>query len=332
MPWQTIGHASAVDLFQRSLASDHVSHAYLLSGPAGVGKRTLALELAQSLLCSVENSDERPCQSCPSCTRILHGSHPDLNIVELDTEHVQISRAAIGRLQSDAVLRPLLGPRKVYVLVDVELLSVVAANQLLKLLEEPPRGVTLILTTSAVGGVLPTILSRCQHVRLSRVPEATIVEHLLKHSDIDDDLAQRIARHAEGKLGWATQCAADPTILERYDLAVSELHVLLGDGRLRRLIKAQSLAAQWASNRAETLEYLAIWARVFRDIAVVGATGAASIEAESAAISVSQRMNTIAAVKGARAVQHTAELLEQNVNARLALDNLVMDLPEIAQR
>ena len=153
-------------LLERALLSDQLSHAYMLSGPEGIGKRTLALELARAALCLEGSQGTAPCGACPSCSRVSTDNHPDLRIVELDSEHVQISRKEIGQIQADAFLRPLLGERKVYVLVEVERLSAVAGNQLLKLLEEPPPAVTFVLTSADIGAVLPThplAVSSCAH-------------------------------------------------------------------------------------------------------------------------------------------------------------------------
>lgn len=326
--WKVVGHERAVELLARAVASDRLSHAYLLSGPRGTGKRTLALELAKATLC-LAPADRRPCQTCESCRRCQTGTHPDLRVVQLEDEHVQISRKEIGELQRDAVLRPLIGSRKLYILVDADLLSSVAANQLLKLLEEPPRGVALILTTAEIAGVLPTILSRCQHVRLQPATQGAIAAHLVSALNISPERADRIAMLADGRMGWALRAAEDPDLTGAHDAAIDELATLLSASRLTRLLKSQELAGRWSGDRVGVLEVLGWWAGQLRDAAMSVSSDDVTgrrrpdprLDAMTSGLSAGEL------IASARAVQQTGVLLEQNVNPRLALDTLLLDLP-----
>lgn len=330
MEWGVIGHERAVALLSRALTSGRLSHAYLLGGPASIGKRTLALALARAVLCISDTLASAPCGKCASCTRIEGSSHPDLRIVELDGEHVQISRKQIGELQADASLKPLIGARKVYVLIEVERLSDVAGNQLLKLLEEPPPGVMFILTTSDAGAVLPTILSRCQVVRMQPVARAVIEAYLLTLTELAPETARSIAEIADGRIGWAIRAGSDPDLIERREIAVRDLFELIDSARLARLLKAQELAGRWSSDRTGVIDALDWWAAALRDLAVSAATtGAAGRDDRVKALSM--RISPIASAAAARAAQQTARLLEQNVNPRLALDTLVLDLPSLSR-
>jgi DNA polymerase-3 subunit delta' len=328
-----VGHERAIELLARAVAAERLSHAYLLSGPRGTGKRTLAIELAKAMLC-LASSDARPCQQCASCRRCESGTHPDLRVVQLDDEHVQISRKEIGELQRDAVLRPLIGSRKVYILVDADLLSDVAANQLLKLLEEPPPGVMLILTTAEIAAVLPTILSRLQHIRLQTATSAEIAAQLVSAHGLALDQAERIAACAAGRIGWALRAAADPDLVDDHDAAVGDLAELLAASRLTRLMKSQELAGRWSGDRDAVLETLARWASLLRDGAVSAScretlAGDRRLDPRLAAV-----MTDIAPaelIAAARAAQQTCLLLEQNVHPRLALDTLLLDLPRGAK-
>jgi DNA polymerase-3 subunit delta' len=335
LSWRIVGHERPAALLERALTSDQLSHAYLLSGPEGIGKRTLALELASAALCVGDSSDAAPCRACPSCARIETNNHPDFRLVELDAERVQISRQEIGRIQRDVALKPLVGTRKVYVLIEVERLSPVAGNQLLKLLEEPPPGVIFVLTTADVGAVLPTITSRCQVVRMQPVSRETIAAHLSADAGVDSEAARLIAEVADGRIGWAIRAGADPALLQGRESAMDDLLQLLQSERLDRLLKSQELAARWYSDRASVLDELDWWARALRDLAVQAAVpNAVSVASRGheALSALSGQFSASASIEAARAAQHTALLLEQNVHPRIALDTLVIDLPTIHTR
>ena len=275
------------------------------------------------------------CKQCASCARIDTSNHPDFRLVELDAERVQISRQEIGRIQSDVALKPLVGTRKVYVLIEVERLSPVAGNQLLKLLEEPPPGVIFVLTTADLGAVLPTITSRCQVVRMQPVSRETIEGISSGDAGVESEAARLIAEVADGRIGWAIRAGADAALLQARESAIDELLRLLQSGRLDRLLKSQELAARWYNDRAGVLDELDWWARALRDLAVEAAVPSRVSLASRGAPALSAlpgQLSAQASIDAARAAQRTALLLEQNVHPRIALDTLVMDLPTIDTR
>jgi DNA polymerase-3 subunit delta' len=320
-----------VALLERALGGGQLGHAYLLSGPHDIGKRTLALTLARAALC-LDDEVGAPCGGCASCRRFDSHNHPDLRIVELDAERVQISRQEIGRIQADAALKPLMGARKVCVIVEVERLSPVAGNQLLKLIEEPPPGLVFVLTTADLDAVLPTIVSRCQVVRMQPVARDTIVSHLVQQCGVASDIASEIAEVADGRIGWAIRAAADQQMLEQRSTAIQDLISLMHAGGVQRLLKSQEMAAKWTNDRPGVIEELDWWARALRDRAVSGVvsrTAGVVSRGEAGLASEDGQLSAHAAIQAARAAQQTALLLEQNVHPRIALDTLVLDLPRL---
>ena len=140
--WQLAGHSRATTLLQQSLKNGQLSHAYLLVGPAHVGKFTLARNLAQAVNCT---SAEPPCQECTSCRRIAASKHSDIYIVDLiSVEKKEIGIRQIAEMQNAAHLPPFEGKYKVFIFDRAEMLSNEAANSLLKTLEEPPPNLSLI--------------------------------------------------------------------------------------------------------------------------------------------------------------------------------------------
>ncbi|NJP06708.1 MAG: hypothetical protein HC837_14370 [Chloroflexaceae bacterium] len=155
--WDMIGHAWAVASLQHSIAHQQTAHAYLFTGPEGVGKARLALRLAQVLNC--EQQQEQPCLVCSTCRRIEHGNHPDVRIASMTTQGQAVKAEDAARQkelkidtvrawQRDIALRPYEGRRRVFVLHDAERLSIEASNALLKTLEEPPPFATIILVAN----------------------------------------------------------------------------------------------------------------------------------------------------------------------------------------
>ncbi|WKE67384.1 DNA polymerase III subunit delta' [Gallaecimonas kandeliae] len=162
LPWL----APFLDQFGQWQAQGRLAHAYLLTGPAGVGKGLLADALAQRLLCS----NGIACGQCHGCHLFRAGTHPDLHRVEPDNGSIKVD--AIRALMGPVYGAPLLGGAKVVIMNEADSLNLNAANALLKSLEEPPAGTFWLLASSRPGQLLPTILSRCQQLHLPAPLEA----------------------------------------------------------------------------------------------------------------------------------------------------------------
>lgn len=225
MTWQGIeGHDPIVQRFRRALAAGRLPSTFLFVGPAGVGKRTFAVKLAQALLCEINPPEQfEPCGECPGCKQVAAGSHPDLEIVVKDPDSAFLKvEQFIGdrehRMREGLVpwiaLKPTRGARKVAIVDDADWLNHESANCLLKTLEEPPPGSVLILVGTSEQRQLPTIRSRCQTVRFSPLPEATIARLLVEQALVDDSFeAERLAALSGGGLRQAI-ALADPALME----------------------------------------------------------------------------------------------------------------------
>ena len=247
MSWHGIvGHDEVVERFRRALARKRMASSFLFAGPEGIGKRTFALKLAQTLLCPVRPEEAMdPCGRCPSCQQVAAGTHPDLELVskpadkstlpvELfigDKEH----RMRQG-LCHNIAMKPFLGGRKVAIIDDADWLNAEGANCLLKTLEEPPPHSVLILIGTSPAKQLPTIRSRCQLIRF-RPLDADVVAELLVAQGLVADRAEarRLAAHAGGSLRRAVELS-DPDLWQFR----ARLHELLASPRLDsvRLAKA----------------------------------------------------------------------------------------------
>lgn len=196
-----IGHKEIIRALKTAIEQGKVGHAYLFTGPAGIGKKTLAKAFAARLLCH-ENTAEPDCQ-CPGCIRVQTDSHPDLITILPVGNSIKIEQ--LRQLQHELFYRPLLGGRKVCYFPEAELLTEAAANSFLKTLEEPPPGVVFLFTAVRSDFILPTIRSRCQVYQLFPVPCAEITEGLIQRGVDPSDAAKR-AGLSRGLPGRALDC------------------------------------------------------------------------------------------------------------------------------
>ena len=200
---------------------DRPAHAYLFHGPVGVGKERAARILAASLLCGARDGVDA-CGSCPSCTKLERATHPDLEVLLPAAEAVargilakadvdgtpsrSIRVAEVRTLSAWLLGRPVDGDSRVALVLDAHRMGTEAQNALLKTLEEPRPGRTLVLVSSAPSGLLATIRSRCQQIRFGALPD-DLVRDLLREHGVDGELVDRAAAAGRGSISRALALA-----------------------------------------------------------------------------------------------------------------------------
>ena len=211
------GNAPLKRQLELETARRGLSHAYILSGPAGSGKRTLAGLLAAALVCD-RRGGALPCLSCAGCRKAEGGIHPD--IVRVGDDGKDISVAQVRALRADAYIRPNEAERKVYILENAQTMNASAQNAMLKLLEEGPAYAAFLLLTDNAAALLPTVRSRCEHLPLSPVTQREAELWLDEHyPDQPQAARQAAADRCEGLLGRAAaelegQAAGDTQALD----------------------------------------------------------------------------------------------------------------------
>jgi len=324
--WQVIGQDKILSLLDYGLKTDAIAHAYLLVGPGRVGKGTLAINLAQALNC--EGSGP-PCGQCRSCQRIRESKHADVTTVGLDSR-TEIGIDDIRGLQRLANLPPYEGKCKVLIIDGAEYLSIEAANALLKILEEPPPKVVWLLLAAEEERLLPTVISRCQRLELKPVPSERVQEVLVNSYNVDADKAKLLTQLCHGRLGWALSALADGDMLEQRSQRIDKLASLLTAGIEQRFAYAQELASQFSQDRKAGLEITEIWFDWWRDLMLIkGGCQEAIINVDFMAVLKEQagRLSLTGIKEFLNNLGLLQEAISKNVNPRLALEWLMLNLP-----
>ena len=331
--WRIIGQSHAVALLENGLRAGNLSHAYLFVGPTHIGKATLALDLAQALNCPGAHP---PCGECKSCHRIATGKHADVVIIDRNQDfgnqpdtpkHITISIDKIRKLQGQASLSAFEGKYKIFIIDGAEYLTPEAANCLLKVLEEPPPNVLIVLLADNKANLLPTVISRCQYLELKPVPSIELEKVLNESYSVESDKAKLLARLSEGCPGWAIMAADDDTFLEQRSQKLSALFPLLQSSWEERF----DYVAQIAGDRKLVEEVLKLWLTWWRDVmlakcgcgqAITNVDAIAIIEEWTQALSMDEIKDFIASL------QTSLEQIAKNANVRLVLEVLMLDMPK----
>jgi len=201
-----IGHENIKEHLQRAIESNHVSHAYILTGEAGMGRKSIANAFAMTLLC--EKGKSEPCMECHACKQVMSGNHPDLIYVT----HEKTGSIGVDdvreQIHDTIMIRPYSSYYKIYIVDEAEKMTVQAQNALLKTIEEPPSYVVIMLLTTNQEVFLPTILSRCVQLKLKPLQDSVVRSFLTGSLGIAESKAEIYAAFARGNLGRAIHLAS----------------------------------------------------------------------------------------------------------------------------
>jgi DNA polymerase-3 subunit delta' len=328
--WRILGHPHLVKQIEAALARNALAHAHLVVGPPHTGKLTLALDIACAVNCVEESG--RPCGQCSQCKRILAGQHADVLLISVPREasRKEIFIDTVRDVEHQASLMPFEGRYRAIIVEEAERMSHQAANALLKTLEEPPGHVLFILTSAHEEALLPTVRSRCQRLELRCLPYDTLADALAKDHGVSREDAAKLARLARGCAGLALRLAAQPRLLEERLQAMERIARMSEATLAERFRYAGEVATAFHRDREEARETLHLWLQWWRDILLVRegvSSHVHNVDGMTLMKEQAARYTTRQVVDSIRALRYTLDALEQNANARLALENLMMALP-----
>jgi DNA polymerase-3 subunit delta' len=338
-PLRVLGHAGVVGPLRRSVRDGRVAHAYLISGPPRVGKSTLARWLAGALCCP---APEPPCAACSTCRRVAAGKHPDVETLapggpcdEPEHDHDRdgsrdVRICQVRRAERLLSLAPFEAHRRVVVVDPADALNAQSADAFLKTLEEPPAGAVIVLVAAEPAALPETVRSRCRHLALRALPTAEVERLLAAEVGVPAERAALLARLSGGHIGWALAALEDPAFLERRAQQLDRIAELAERGRPERFAYAEELAARFPRARDDVYGILSLWVDWWRDVFRIAAgdgQGIVNVDRRAELEAAARRYDPAAVARFLHALRACRRDLETNVNARLALEHLMLAVP-----
>ena len=207
-----VGRKDLVSYIQKAVTQNQISHAYILNGERGSGKKMFAQLFAMTLQC--ERGGPEPCNECHSCRQALSGNHPDIIRVVHEKPNTISVEEVRTQINNDIMIRPYNGKYKIYIVPDADMMTTQAQNALLKTIEEPPEYAVIFLLTENADSLLPTILSRCVMLKIKNVKDALIKKYLMEQMQIPDYQADVCTAFAQGNMGKAIKDMELPELLK----------------------------------------------------------------------------------------------------------------------
>ena len=261
-----VGHKDILKYISSAVENNRVSHAYILNGERGSGKKMLANLFAMTLLC--ETGDNEPCGKCHYCKQAESGNHPDIirvthekpNSISVDDIRTQVNNTVD--------IKPYQGPYKVYIIPQADMMTPQAQNAILKTIEEPPSYAVFLLLTENAETLLPTINSRCVMLKLRNIKDTLIKKYLMENLEIPDYKADMCTAFAQGNMGRAIMLANSDHFNEIREEAV-QLLKHISEMELNEIVAAVKNISVYKLEITDYLDIIMIW---YRDVLLYKAT------------------------------------------------------------
>lgn len=321
-----VGHKDIINYIRNAVTENKVSHAYILNGERGSGKKMLANLFATTLLCEEQGPD--PCNVCHSCHQAESGNHPDIIRVTHEKPNT-ISVDDIRRqVNEDIQIKPYQGPYKIYIIAEADLMTVQAQNALLKTIEEPPAYAVIFLLTENAEALLPTITSRCVMLKLRNIKDTLIRKYLMETMHVPDYKADMCTAFAQGNMGRAIMLASSDHFNEIREEAV-QLLKYINEMDISEVTKAIKKINTYKLEINDYLDIIMIW---YRDVLLYKATKDMDKVVFKDQISYIQERAKKSSYEGIELILESLEKaktrLKANVNFDLVMELLLLTIKE----
>ncbi len=321
-----IGQEQIKEHMRNALSTGKVSHAYIINGEKSSGKEFIARVFAMALQC--ERGETEPCQECHSCKQALSDNHPDIirvmhekpNSISVDDIRAQVN--------NDVVIKPYSGPHKIYIINEAEKMTIQAQNALLKTLEEPPEYTVILLLTSNIDSLLPTILSRCVVWNMKPVADELVKKFLMQEMEVPDYKADVCVAFARGNIGRAKALASSEEF-ENVKAEALSLLKYIQDMELSEIIAAVKKITEYKLEINDYLDIIAIW---YRDALLFKATRDVNhlvFREELPALRRTAQRSSYEGIETIiKALEKAKKRLDANVNFELTMELLMLTIQE----
>ncbi len=261
-----LGNEHIVEHFKKAIENNKISHAYIINGEKGMGKRTVAKAFAMTLLC--EEKGTVPCMKCHSCVQALTDNNPDLIMITPDKPTTLSIDHIRQTLVNDVELKPYSNSYKVYIVEDAELMNNAAQNAILKTIEEPPEYAVIILLTTNISALLQTVLSRCVKLDMQPLKKEVVKKYLMEKEKVVDYQADIAVSFAGGNLGKAIELSKSQDFAEMLDEVIQLLRYIK-DMQAYEVVAAVKRASEYKFRFTDYIDLMILW---FRDVLVYKAS------------------------------------------------------------
>jgi DNA polymerase-3 subunit delta' len=322
---QIIGHESIIEHMQNAIATHKISHAYIIQGEEGMGKKLVAGTFAKTLQC--EDGGIVACNRCKSCMQHTSGNHPDIIWVKHEKASIGVDDIR-AQVNADIQVKPYNSRYKIYIIDEADKLTEQAQNALLKTMEEPPEYAVLILLVGNISIILPTILSRCIVLNLKPVDKQKIKDFLMNNHHVPDYLAQTASLFSGGNIGKAIKYASSDDFGKMKE---DVLHILkyIDEMELYEVISGLKTLSLSKNNIEDYIDLMILW---YRDVLVFKATLDPNLVLYREELSYIQNQAKTRSYENLDNIMNAMEKakirLKANVNFDIAIELMLLKLKE----
>ena len=321
-----VGQEQLKEHLQNAIAMNKVSHAYIINGERNAGKEFIARVFAMALQC--EKKEAEPCGECHSCKQALSNNQPDIIYISHEKPNTIGVEDIRAQINNDIVIKPYSSPRKIYIVNEGEKMTPQAQNALLKTLEEPPEYAVIVILTTNVEALLPTVLSRCVVLNMKPVSDALVKKYLMEQLGVPDYKANICVAFARVNIGKAKLLASSEEFEKVKDEAIS-LVKNINDMEIHEIVKAIKKISEYKFDVNDYLDILMAW---YRDVLFFKATKDVNSLVFKEEIQQIMRVSDRSTYEGietiVNALQSAKKRLEANVNFDLTMELLLLAIQE----